>query len=87
MIGVGLVSLQSALGQHEQPGRCLALAPQNQWIAPGMNHMELLSQPEVDAAIGGVAGVSGCILPRIFGVLNRRLPARKTFKSRCRADQ
>ena len=47
MIGDGLVPLQSALGLHEDPARCLAFAAENQWIAHGMNHMELLSRPEV----------------------------------------
>ena len=46
-VGDGLVPLRSALGQHESPERCLAFAPQNQWIAQGMNHLELLSRPEV----------------------------------------
>ena len=30
MVGDGLVPLQSALGLHEQPGRCLAFAPDKQ---------------------------------------------------------
>lgn len=47
MVGDGLVSLESALGLHAEPGRCLAFPPENQWIAQGMNHMELLSRPEV----------------------------------------
>ena len=46
-VGDGLVPLRSALGQHESPERCLAFAPQNQWIAQGMSHLELLSRPEV----------------------------------------
>ncbi|MDB5780024.1 MAG: hypothetical protein JWP93_2389 [Polaromonas sp.] len=51
MIGDGLVPLDSALGRHESPGRCLSFAPQNQWIAQGMNHMELLTRPEVGAQL------------------------------------
>ena len=47
MVGDGLVSLESALGVHEDPGRCLAFAPENQWIAQGVNHMALLRRPEV----------------------------------------
>lgn len=47
MVGDGLVPLESALGLHAEPDRCLAFAPENQWIAQGMNHMELLSRPEV----------------------------------------
>ncbi len=47
MIGDGLVSLESALGQHAEPARTLAFAPENQWIAQGVNHMGLLHRPEV----------------------------------------
>lgn len=47
IVGDGLVSLESALGLHEELARTLAFAPENQWIAQGMNHMELLSRPEV----------------------------------------
>lgn len=47
MVGDGLVPLESALGLHEEPGRCLVFAPEKQWIAQGMNHLELLTRPEV----------------------------------------
>jgi hypothetical protein len=47
MIGDGLVSLESALGQHAEPARTLAFAPENQCIAQGTNHMELLHRPDV----------------------------------------
>lgn len=47
MVGDGLVSLESALGLHAEPGRCLDFPPENQWIAQGMNHMELLRRAEV----------------------------------------
>ncbi|MGV8803809.1 MAG: esterase/lipase family protein [Polaromonas sp.] len=46
-IGDGLVPLESALGLHQDPRRCLAFAPGKQWIAPGMNHLDLLRRPEV----------------------------------------
>jgi len=52
MVGDGLVSLESALGVHADPGRCLAFAPENQWIAQGMNHMELLRRAEVARQVG-----------------------------------
>lgn len=52
MVGDGLVSLESALGQHAEPGRCLAFPPENQWIAQGMNHLELLRRPEVTRQLG-----------------------------------
>ncbi len=47
MVGDGLVPLESALGLHENRERCLAFAAENQWIAQGMGHLELLSRPEV----------------------------------------
>ena len=47
MVGDGLVPLDSALGRHEDPGRSLAFLPQNLWIAQGMNHINLLTRPEV----------------------------------------
>jgi pimeloyl-ACP methyl ester carboxylesterase len=47
MVGDGLVPLESALGLHAEPGRCLAFPDENQWIARGMNHMELLRRAEV----------------------------------------
>ncbi len=47
MVGDGLVPLESALGLHEDPERCLAFAAENQWVAHGMGHLELLSRPEV----------------------------------------
>jgi pimeloyl-ACP methyl ester carboxylesterase len=49
LIGDGLVPLRSALGQHDEACHCLAFAADNQWLARGMNHMELLRRPEVTA--------------------------------------
>lgn len=51
LLGDGLVPVSSALGQHPDPNRCLDFAPQDQWIAYGMNHMDLLSSPEVGAKL------------------------------------
>ena len=47
LLGDGLVPLHSALGQHDDPKRSLAFAKPAQWIAYRMNHMQLLSSPEV----------------------------------------
>ncbi len=47
LIGDGLVPLRSALGDHDDPRRNLEFAKESQWIAFRMNHMELLSSPEV----------------------------------------
>ncbi len=59
MIGDGLVSLESALGQHAEPARTLAFAPESQWIAQGMNHMELLHRPEVTRQLVRWLGARG----------------------------
>ena len=51
VLGDGLVPLASALGQHADPARCLAFAPQHQFIAYGTHHMALLSSPTVAAQV------------------------------------
>ncbi len=47
LIGDGLVPLYSALGQHDDVRRNLGFAKEARWIAYYVNHMELLSNPEV----------------------------------------
>ncbi len=47
IIGDGLVPVGSALGQHKEPSRDLALPKSRQRIAHSINHMELLNRPEV----------------------------------------
>ena len=47
LLGDGLVPVASALGRHVRPSRTLAYAPEHQAVLQGMNHMELLSRPEV----------------------------------------
>lgn len=47
LVGDGLVPLHSALGRHRDPKRNLGFAKENQWIGYRMNHMGLLSSPEV----------------------------------------
>ena len=47
IIGDGLVPVGSALGQHEEPNRDLALPKPRQRIVRSINHMELLNRPEV----------------------------------------
>ena len=47
LIGDGLVPLNSALGQHDDARRNLVFAQESQWIAYRMNHMELLTSPQV----------------------------------------
>ena len=47
LIGDGLVPVASALGQHDEARRTLAFSEGSKWIAYGMNHLQLLSSPEV----------------------------------------
>lgn len=56
LLGDGLVPLDSALGRHDDPARCLAFPQAHQWVGNGMGHMDLLSQPEVYAQIRGWLG-------------------------------
>ena len=51
LLGDSLVPVRSALGQHDEPQHCLAFAPNHQLVLPGMNHMELLTRPEVTAQL------------------------------------
>jgi hypothetical protein len=45
--GDGLVSIDSALGRHQEPARTLAFAPSDQWIAHGMTHRDLLTRAAI----------------------------------------
>ncbi len=47
IVGDGLVPLRSALGQHDDPGRCLGFPKASQQIVYQTSHMGLLSSPEV----------------------------------------
>jgi hypothetical protein len=49
--GDGLVPVRSALGQHADPARCLAFAPQDQWVGHGLGHLDLLDSPQVCARL------------------------------------
>jgi len=51
LIGDGLVPLDSALGQHRDALRTLAIPKTRQWISYEMGHLELLSRPEVYAQL------------------------------------
>lgn len=46
-MGDGLVSVDSALGRHQDAGLALSFAPQNQWVGHGLNHWDLLNHPAV----------------------------------------
>jgi len=47
LLGDGLVPLRSALGQHDEPARCLDFAPARQAILYRTGHMALLDAPAV----------------------------------------
>jgi hypothetical protein len=47
VIGDGFVPLHSALGQHSQPQRTLAIPPARQWIARDTTHFGLLARRNV----------------------------------------
>jgi hypothetical protein len=47
LLGDGLVPLSSALGRHEESHRSLPIPESRRWVGYGMNHMDLLSRPEV----------------------------------------
>jgi pimeloyl-ACP methyl ester carboxylesterase len=49
--GDGLVPLDSALGRHAEPGRCLEIPESRQWIGHDMNHLDLLDSAEVCAQL------------------------------------
>jgi hypothetical protein len=47
LAGDGLVPVDSALGRHPDASRALHFATERQWLAQGVNHMALLSDPGV----------------------------------------
>jgi pimeloyl-ACP methyl ester carboxylesterase len=51
LLGDGLVPLDSALGQHRDPARCLDFMQERRWIGHGMNHLDLLSHPDAHAQL------------------------------------
>jgi pimeloyl-ACP methyl ester carboxylesterase len=51
LLGDGLVQVDSALGRHREPARRLHFAADRQLRLQGVNHMQLLSNPEVCQAL------------------------------------
>ncbi len=47
LLGDGLVPVDSALGRHKDPQRCLPFPEDCTWIGHEMNHLDLLARPEV----------------------------------------
>ncbi|MDT8999030.1 alpha/beta fold hydrolase [Paucibacter sp. APW11] len=50
-LGDGLVPVASALGKHRDPARALHFEAQRQWCGRGINHLQLLSSPQVYARL------------------------------------
>jgi pimeloyl-ACP methyl ester carboxylesterase len=46
-LGDGLVSVASALGRHPHPTHDLRIPPRQTWVAHGVHHLDLLSDPRV----------------------------------------
>ena len=51
LVGDGVVPLGSALGQHSDRTRNLAIPKSRQWVGYGIGHLDLLSHPEVHAQL------------------------------------
>lgn len=51
VLGDGLVPVDSALGRHADPRLSLSIPKSRQWVGYGMNHLDLLSHPEVYAVM------------------------------------
>ncbi|MDH5538400.1 MAG: GPI inositol-deacylase [Rhizobacter sp.] len=51
VLGDGLVPLDSALGRHRDAARCLAFAPERQWVGQGIGHLDLLKDVGVAAQL------------------------------------
>lgn len=56
LLGDGLVPLDSALGRHKDPARALPFAEPAQWVGYSMNHLDLLSRPEVHKQVAAWLG-------------------------------
>jgi pimeloyl-ACP methyl ester carboxylesterase len=59
LIGDGIVPLASALGRYANPRLALTFDESRQWVAYGVNHLDLLGRPEVYAQIKRWLAASG----------------------------
>ena len=53
LVGDGLVPVNSALGRHKNSEMDLGIPESRQWIGRGMNHLDLLNNPQVYETIKG----------------------------------
>lgn len=51
ILGDGFVPLDSALGRHRDPARCLVFRSDRQWTGFGLNHLDLLNDQKVYAQL------------------------------------
>jgi pimeloyl-ACP methyl ester carboxylesterase len=58
-LGDGLVPVDSALGDHADPSRALAIPEANRWVAYRTNHLQLLDRGETYGRIRGWLGEPG----------------------------
>jgi len=47
LIGDGFVPVESSMGQHTEPERCLAFPENHKWLGYGINHLNLLYNKDV----------------------------------------
>ena len=47
LLGDGLVTVRSALGDHSGPRLDLGIPPDNRWVGYGLKHRDLLTSPDV----------------------------------------
>ncbi|MCF6263858.1 MAG: hypothetical protein L3J24_09770 [Xanthomonadales bacterium] len=59
LIGDGLVTVSSALGEHKNPALKLNIPQSNQWIGRKMDHWDLLNHSEVYAKLKGWLTAAG----------------------------
>ena len=59
LIGDGIVPLASALGRHDEAAARIDFDESRQWVASGINHLDLLSRAEVYAQIKQWLATSG----------------------------
>ena len=56
LVGDGLVLIDSALGRHKRSALALGLAKSHTWVAPGVSHLQLLSDAAVYRRLAGWLG-------------------------------
>ena len=76
LAGDGLVSVASALGQHDDPTSSLHIPPSRQFIAHGTNHLDLLSSRDVSDRLCSWLSQRATRKPRLLDELSGELKPR-----------